>query len=157
MPSRARVWASLFAIAAACVAWPSARTARAEKLTFVWNAQLGGNASPPPDIDDLLAAARAAHRPVLIDFSADWCAACRILDRETYSSPSVIAEAGRFVTVRVDASRDDATAADLAARFGINELPTVVFTSSRGDVLVSPRIRGVVGARRFVGELRRVN
>jgi thiol:disulfide interchange protein DsbD len=123
---------------------------------FVWSFWLEAANASGLALDHALAAAREAHRPVLLDFSADWCAACRILDRETYADPTVIAEARRFVTIRVDASRSDDATAALAKRFDVRVLPTVVFVSSRGEVLVSPRVAGAVAPAAFVRELRRV-
>ena len=38
----------------------------------------------------------------MIDFFAEWCAACKELDRETYVAPGVVAEAERFVRIKVD-------------------------------------------------------
>ncbi len=53
-------------------------------------------------MDAALARARAEHRPVMIDFFAEWCAACKELDRETYVAPGVVDEAERFVRIKVD-------------------------------------------------------
>jgi thiol:disulfide interchange protein DsbD len=39
--------------------------------------------------EQLIYSARAANRPVLIKFTADWCFSCKILDRTVYSSREV--------------------------------------------------------------------
>ncbi len=70
---------------------------------------------------------------MLIDFTANWCMACKELDRKTFSNPDVRSEAGRFVAVKVDASVDDdpvvvATMKELAVR----GLPTVILIDSMG-------------------------
>ncbi len=49
-----------------------------------------------------LAEALAEGRPALIDFTADWCAACHELDRETWSNPDVVAELARYTIIRID-------------------------------------------------------
>ena len=51
--------------------------------------------------------AQRENRPMLVDFGAAWCAACKELDKVTFSSPLVAPEMARFVNVRVDATDAD--------------------------------------------------
>ena len=107
------------------------------------------------ELDARLAAARLAHRPVMIDFYADWCAACRLLDRNTLADREVAVALGRFAVVRVDTSDDDGDRSGLAARFAVTKLPALVFVGADGSV--SPtRVTGYVGARELLPVLRGV-
>lgn len=137
--------------------WPLAAASPEAKPSVTWSFTLAGNdAGAASKIDDILASARAARRPVMIDFTAAWCAACRLLDRNTYTDPDVIRQASRFVTLRVDLTNgDDATEA-LARRFGVHGLPTVAFVSSRGAVLASSEILGLIDATTLARELREI-
>jgi thiol:disulfide interchange protein DsbD len=84
------------------------------------------------------AEARAAGKPLLIDFVAGWCAACTLLDEQTWSDPEVReAVAARFVPLRVDLSDEDATRA-LAARYRVKSLPTVLIGKRRVVGFVKP-------------------
>ena len=105
-----------------------------------------------------LAQAQSEGKPVMIDFFADWCAACKELDRETYVASDVIHEASRFVNIKVDATNEDDVPAiqDLYKKFGIQGLPTVAFVSSKGQVLTDPRVTGFLAPEQFVTELRKV-
>jgi thiol:disulfide interchange protein DsbD len=40
--------------------------------------------------DDAVKKARAARKPIMIDFWADWCAWCHRLDQTTYVDPVVV-------------------------------------------------------------------
>jgi thiol-disulfide isomerase/thioredoxin len=74
-------------------------------------------ADPAADIDAALAQARAAGKRVLIDFGADWCPDCIVLDRHL-DDPEVRAFLDEhFVMVRVYVGRWDANL-EIAERYG---------------------------------------
>ena len=84
---------------------------------------------------DLPAAARAAaaaNKPVLLDFTADWCPACQDMRRTTWADPATAAlVADRCVAVSVDAD----THPELGQRYGVRFLPTLVLTTPDGREL----------------------
>ena len=87
-------------------------------------------------LDKRLAAAKAAGRPVLIDFWAEWCVYCKKLDKTVWNQPAIVAEAQRFVTVKIDATApDDDEMAAIKAAWDVAGLPRVVFIDSRGEYL----------------------
>ncbi|MFL5353089.1 protein-disulfide reductase DsbD family protein [Archangium sp.] len=127
--------------------------------SFEWHAVLPakGSGFSAESFEQVLARAKSDGRPVMIDFFADWCAACKELDRETYPATEVISESGRFVTVKVDATNSDDALDALMERFGVEGLPTVAFISSNGEVLRAPRVTGFLEPRSFVVEMKKVN
>jgi thiol:disulfide interchange protein DsbD len=81
----------------------------------------------------VLAEAKAAGRPAIQDFYADWCAACVELDEKTWSDPAVIAESQRFVALKMDFTRRDEFSKAATARYAVRGMPTVVFYDSQGN------------------------
>jgi thiol:disulfide interchange protein len=83
--------------------------------------------------DDLPAAQRAAAasggKPILLDFTAEWCPPCGEMRRTTWTDPAVAAAlAGRYVTVRVDADANP----DLVRRYDAEYLPTLILIDAAG-------------------------
>jgi thiol:disulfide interchange protein DsbD len=108
------------------------------------------------DFDAVLAEAKAQGKPVMVDFFADWCAACVELDHQTYPVAAVREGLSRFVTVKVDATNLEDDIDTLYERYGIKGLPTVLFFAPDGRVLSDPLLTGFVGPERFVDELKKV-
>ncbi len=86
------------------------------------------------------AAARRAGKPLLIDFRADWCSACKMLDRLTWSDSAVRSEvAARYVPLQIDVTEEDDAANERAKRYGVSSLPTVLVNGRRITGFVGPR------------------
>lgn len=100
--------------------------------------------------------ARNEAKPLLIDFTAEWCGACKELSRHTFANPAVMKEAGRFVAVKVDATADDDTAVDeVKNRYRVVGLPTVIVLGSDGQERA--RFTEFVAPEPFLAKLRAVD
>lgn len=121
--------------------------------TLTFDAHEVNTADP---FEQALAQAKHDCKPVMIDFFADWCAACKELDQHTYVSKDVTAESHRFVTIKVDGTEDHDVLESLYERFGIQGLPTVAFVDPLGQVLTEPRVTGFLPPEKFVKEMQKV-
>ncbi|HVF84796.1 MAG TPA: protein disulfide isomerase family protein [Abditibacteriaceae bacterium] len=79
------------------------------------------------------AEAAKSRKPLMVDFYADWCGACKMMDAEAYTNAELIRESQKFVMVKVDA--DQRT--DLARKFNVTGLPTLLWLDNSGNVLHS--------------------
>ena len=105
----------------------------------------------------VLAAARAANKPVLIDFYADWCLPCKELDEKTFSDPAIAAELNRFVRVKADLTApDDATTKRLTRQYAILGVPTLIFLDAKGQELPDLRVTGFEPPEKLAARLRQV-
>jgi thiol:disulfide interchange protein DsbD len=99
---------------------------------------------------DAVRAALGRGRPVLVDFTADWCVACHELERATFTHPTVIEVVRGFDAFRVDLTRFNSPEAEAWRReYGIAGLPTVVFLMPDGREVREARVEGFVPASAF--------
>ena len=103
-----------------------------------------------------LAQASAEGRPLMVDFTADWCAACKELEHFTYTDGRVIEAAGRMVPVMIDATNDkDPRVAELLEKYGVLGLPTVKFLRSDGTPIEELTVTGYIPADEFLPRMMR--
>ncbi|MGA7619682.1 cytochrome c biogenesis protein CcdA [Candidatus Binatus sp.] len=108
-----------------------------------------------PFNSERLASAAEARKPVMIDFSADWCIPCREMDHSTFIDPSVVSEAKRFVRMRANLTAQDEATEALTSKFEIQGVPTTMLIDSAGKV--AQRKVGYIGPREMLAELRQVD
>ena len=81
-----------------------------------------------------VATAKATGKPMVIDFFADWCEACKQLDVQTFSDPVVKKEvAEKFVALRIDSTKDTDENERLQKKYGIPGLPTVLLLACKDE------------------------
>jgi thioredoxin:protein disulfide reductase len=108
-----------------------------------------------PFNSELLASATEARKPVLIDFSADWCIPCREMEHSTFIDPSVVSEAKRFVRMKANLTAQDKKTEELTSKFEIQGVPTTMLIDSAGKV--TQRKVGYIGPREMLSDLRQVD
>ena len=102
-----------------------------------------------------VAESRRSGRPILLDAWADWCAGCKLLDRNTWSDPRVRDEVhAHFVPFRLHVSSEGSAAEARARALYVSALPALLVCSPRGCDPAAPRSVGYVGATEMLGFLR---
>lgn len=100
--------------------------------------------------------AKRNGRPVMIDFSAAWCQVCKELEKRTFTDPKVVQASCPFAVLRADMTRQTALSDDLAKRYNVQGLPTIIFIDSRGKEIKNLRVIGDISAKDFLSRMESV-
>ena len=86
------------------------------------------------DLEDRLATAKAAGKPVIVDYYASWCTDCVRMEKATFADARVHAELQRFVRLQPDVTNSgDAEVEAMKKRFKVYGPPALVFLDSQGQ------------------------
>jgi len=95
-------------------------------------------------------------KPVILEFYAEWCAPCRIMERDVFTDPEVIKLSRDFVAVRVDLTNVKPFHDKLLRKHQIRGIPAAILINSDGVEQRDLRIEGYVGKDEFLQRLRRL-
>jgi thiol:disulfide interchange protein DsbD len=98
---------------------------------------------------ELDAAVRAATRPVMVDFYADWCVACKEFESLTFSDRAVRERMAGLTLLRVDVTANNADDKALMRKYSLFGPPALLFFPPAGPELSHARVIGFQNAEAF--------
>ena len=105
------------------------------------------------DVDALLTEAAARHQWTLIDFYADWCVSCHVIERNVFGDPDVAARMANMQVLRPDVTHNDAMDNALLKHWGVMGPPTLILVGPDGKERRDLRVVGEIGAGEFMDRL----
>ena len=120
-----------------------------------------GQHGPWIDVDgrqglrDALARSADADKPVLVDFFAEWCVACKVMEDTTLSDPRVLDAMAGYDLYRVDITEINQENQNIMADYDIFGLPSFVFFAPDGEEVPESRVLGEMDSERFLKHLER--
>jgi thiol:disulfide interchange protein DsbD len=111
----------------------------------------GETFAPVKSSAELDLAVKAAGRPAMLDFYADWCVSCKEMEHSTFSDPRVRARLAQLNLLRADVTANNPDDQALLKRFGLFGPPGIIFFNMQGDEVV--RVVGYESADKFLKSL----
>ena len=96
---------------------------------------------------------RAAGRPVMLDFYADWCVSCKEMERYTFSDARVRARLDGMLLLQADVTEANEAQRALLKRFALFGPPGIIFFDAQGREISGLRVIGYQPAERFLKTL----
>jgi len=88
----------------------------------------------PAALDKAMREARNQGRVVMIDYSAEWCTACKTFERSVLADPDIQRRLDRVTIIRADVTATNTDTTDLMRRYDVVGPPTLVFVNPRNGV-----------------------
>lgn len=105
-------------------------------------------------LNNVLAKAQQQQKPVIIDFYADWCVACQLMDKHVFSQDDVKKALAGFIRIRIDLSKNSPQALAIAKHYRVFAPPSQVFYTSGGKELKSLQLFGDTSKAQVLDHIR---
>ncbi|CAI8970719.1 Thiol:disulfide interchange protein DsbD 1 [Pseudomonas sp. IT-196MI5] len=120
--------------------------------TSVWQ-----TVSTSADLDRALAEARSSGTPLLLDWYADWCISCKVIEHEVLVDPVVVERLKGYRLIRFDITASNAEQRTLLDRYQLFGPPALMFFGKDGVERADVRVIGEINAKDFAERVTRAN
>ncbi|MFF7860538.1 protein-disulfide reductase DsbD [Pseudomonas monteilii] len=105
--------------------------------------------SRPEDLQRELDAAKARGQWVMLDYYADWCVSCKVMEKQVFARNDVQAGLAGVHLLRLDVTADTPASKALLQRYQVPGPPSIIWIGPEGDERRARRITGEVDATTF--------
>lgn len=109
-----------------------------------------------PFSEESLVEAVENEKPVMIDFTADWCIPCHELDHKSFTDPTVIELSKSLLPLKVDLTKHGDREKKIKKDYKIFGVPTIIFIDQSGNEMTNLRITGFVGPEEIRKRMQRL-
>ena len=113
--------------------------------------------STAEELDKVLAQASAAGQPLLLDWYADWCISCKVIEHEVLNNPQVLDRLKGYRLVRFDMTASNAGQRALLDRYQLFGPPALMFFGKNGSEKSDLRVIGEINAADFAERVDNAN
>ncbi|MGB4342273.1 MAG: thioredoxin family protein, partial [Moraxellaceae bacterium] len=102
------------------------------------------------DVDREIAEANARGQAVMLDFYADWCVSCKVMERQVFREARIAERLGKLHLIQADITANNRDDRELLKRFTLFGPPAMLFFGPDGQEIVSARLVGEKNSDEFL-------
>lgn len=106
--------------------------------------------SRPEDLQRELDAAKGRGQWVLVDYYADWCVSCKVMEKQVFARADVLNSLAGVHLLRLDVTADSPASRALLQRYQVPGPPSLIWIGPEGNERRARRITGEVDASGFL-------
>jgi thiol:disulfide interchange protein DsbD len=148
-------WGSLLVIGAAAGGddpWQPLQPFRAGSGTVasVAHTDAFATVTQPVELQRELDAAKAQGQWVMLDYYADWCVSCKVMEKQVFARADVLAALDGVRLIRLDVTADATPSRELMQRYQVPGPPSLIWIGPEGNERRARRITGEIDAKSFL-------
>ncbi|AXX93509.1 thiol:disulfide interchange protein [Malaciobacter molluscorum LMG 25693] len=105
------------------------------------------------NIEELNLSIKNSTKPVMLDFYADWCVACKEFEEITFKDKQVISKLKKFTLLKADVTKNTIDDKELQKKFGIFGPPGIIFWDKNANEIKKAKIIGYKNPKEFLENL----
>jgi thiol:disulfide interchange protein DsbD len=113
--------------------------------------------STPAELDRVLMEARTTGTPLLLDWYADWCISCKVIEHEVLDDSKVVERLKGYRLIRFDLTASNREQRALLDRYKLFGPPALMFFGKNGVERTDVRVMGEINAADFAERVAKAN
>ncbi|MHC8311299.1 protein-disulfide reductase DsbD [Pseudomonas sp. GT1P32] len=111
----------------------------------------------PAELDRVLAEAKSSGTPLLLDWYADWCISCKVIEHKVLNDAQVVERLKGYRLIRFDITTSNAEQRALLDRYKLFGPPALMFFGKDGVERTDVRVIGEISATDFAERVSKAN
>ena len=105
----------------------------------------------PEELEQRLA--QSSKKPFILDFYADWCTSCKILEKTLWQNPDIKEALHDITLIKVDVTESSADQRALLKQYHVIAPPTFIFLNKEGQEIPRSRLVGEISAQELMHQI----